>query len=142
MLFLLVGIDTEGDNQWDAAARANQTFANIHALRDLHAVFVRRHVKPTYLVTYPVVSAPRSADVLRSRREEGGCEIGAHPPACPPSRPPAFSGIELAEVLGIHLLQVFLQLVRLFRHLRGGAGELQLPMVGAQTARRHVAHPH
>ena len=36
-MHLLVGIDTEGDNQWDAAARAHQTFANIYALPTLHA---------------------------------------------------------------------------------------------------------
>ena len=78
MLFLLVGIDTEGDNQWDASARANQTFANIHALPALHDLFVRQRVRPTYLVTYPVVTDPRSAEVLRSLREGGGCEIGAH----------------------------------------------------------------
>ena len=29
---LLVGIDTEGDNQWSAEAREHQTFENIYAL--------------------------------------------------------------------------------------------------------------
>ena len=56
---LLVGIDTEGDNQWDAAARANQQFENIYALPRLHALFARHGVRPTYVVTYPV--APRRA---------------------------------------------------------------------------------
>ena len=37
-MHLLVGIDTEGDNQWDAAARANQQFTNIYALPRLHAL--------------------------------------------------------------------------------------------------------
>ena len=78
MLHLLVGIDTEGDNQWDEASRANQTFENIYALPKLHELFARRSVRPTYLVTHPVVSDPRSADVLRDLREQGTCEIGAH----------------------------------------------------------------
>jgi hypothetical protein len=78
MLHLLVGIDTEGDNQWDAASRVNQTFRNIYALPALHARFVSRNVRPTYLVTHPVISDARSADVLRGLREHGGCEIGAH----------------------------------------------------------------
>ncbi len=78
MLHLLVGIDTEGDNQWDAAARANQTFQNIYALPALHERFAGRAVRPTYLVTHPVVSDGRSAAVLRSLREQGACEIGAH----------------------------------------------------------------
>jgi hypothetical protein len=75
---LLVGIDTEGDNQWDAAARANQTFENLYALPRLHALFARHGVRPTYVVTYPVAKDPRSADVLRSLFSGGDCEIGAH----------------------------------------------------------------
>lgn len=78
MIYLLAGIDTEGDNQWDPAARANQTFENIYALPSLHALFARRRVRPTYLVTYPVATDQRSAETLRALREQGGCEIGAH----------------------------------------------------------------
>jgi peptidoglycan/xylan/chitin deacetylase (PgdA/CDA1 family) len=78
MLHLLVGIDTEGDNQWDAAARADQRFENLYALPKLHALFARHGVRPTYVVTYPVVSDARSADVLRELKARGDCEIGAH----------------------------------------------------------------
>lgn len=75
---LLVGIDTEGDNQWDAAARANQRFENIYALPRLHALFAKHGVRPTYVVTYPVATDPRSAEVLRGLLAGGDCEIGAH----------------------------------------------------------------
>jgi hypothetical protein len=75
---LLVGIDTEGDNQWDAAARANQTFANVHALGQLHDFFARHGVQPTYVITHPVALDARSADVLRGLLARGDCEIGAH----------------------------------------------------------------
>jgi peptidoglycan/xylan/chitin deacetylase (PgdA/CDA1 family) len=77
-MHLLVGIDTEGDNQWDAAARANQRFENIYALPRLHALFARHGVRPTYVVTYPVVTDERSADVLRRLQDGGDCEIGTH----------------------------------------------------------------
>jgi hypothetical protein len=77
-MHLLVGIDTEGDNQWDAAARANQRFENIYALADLHARFARRGVRPTYVVTHPVATDARSAEVLRRLLAGGDCEIGAH----------------------------------------------------------------
>jgi peptidoglycan/xylan/chitin deacetylase (PgdA/CDA1 family) len=77
-MYLLVGIDTEGDNQWDPAARANQTFANIYALPRLHALFLRHGVRPTYVITHPVATDPRSADILRGLLAEGDCEIGAH----------------------------------------------------------------
>jgi peptidoglycan/xylan/chitin deacetylase (PgdA/CDA1 family) len=77
-MHLLVGIDTEGDNQWDAAARINQTFENIYALPRLHALFARHGVRPTYVITHPVASDARSAEVLRQLQAGGDCEIGAH----------------------------------------------------------------
>ena len=75
---LLAGIDTEGDNQWDAAARANQTFENIYALPRLHSLFARHGVQPTYVITYPVACDQRSADVLAQLLDGRDCEIGAH----------------------------------------------------------------
>ena len=75
---LLVGIDTEGDNQWDARARANQRFENIYALPRLHALFAKHGARPTYVITYPVAKDPRSAGVLRGLLAGGECEIGAH----------------------------------------------------------------
>jgi hypothetical protein len=89
MLHLLVGIDTESDNQWDLAARERPTFENLYALPALHARFRRHGVRPTYVITWPVAKDPRSADVLRELRESGTCEIGAHhhawetPPCAP-----------------------------------------------------------
>lgn len=77
-MHLLVGIDTEGDNQWDAGARLNQRFENLYALPRLHALFARHGVRPTYVITYPVARDPRSADVLRTLLAGGDCEIGAH----------------------------------------------------------------
>jgi Polysaccharide deacetylase len=75
---LLVGIDTEGDNQWDAHARANQRFENIYALPHLHQLFASHAVRPTYVITHPVARDPRSADVLRGLLANGDCEVGAH----------------------------------------------------------------
>ncbi len=78
MLHLLVGIDTEGDNQWDAAARRTPTFENIYALPRLHRLFERHGVRPTYLITWPVATDPRSSKMLRGLAARGACEIGAH----------------------------------------------------------------
>ncbi len=77
-MHLLVGIDTEGDNQWDAAARLNQRFENLYALPRLHALFARHGVRPTYVITHPVAKDPRSRDVLRELLAAGDCEVGAH----------------------------------------------------------------
>jgi len=75
---LLVAIDTEGDNQWDVQARIDQRFENIYALGTLHDFFIRHGVRPTYVVTHPVATDPRSAEVLRRLLDQGHCEIGAH----------------------------------------------------------------
>jgi hypothetical protein len=89
-MHLLVGIDTEGDNQWDAEARRNQRFENIYALPRLHTLFARHGVRPTYVITHPVASDTRSAEVLRGLVAGGDCEIGAHhhaweTPPCTPA---------------------------------------------------------
>ena len=75
---LLVAIDTEGDNQWDADARRHQTFVNIHRLDRLHEFFARHGVRPTYVITYPVARDPQSAAMLRTLLARGDCEVGAH----------------------------------------------------------------
>jgi len=75
---LLVAIDTEGDNQWDLQARIDQRFENIYAIGRLHEFFLRHGVRPTYVITHPVATDPRSAEVLRGLLAEGSCEIGAH----------------------------------------------------------------
>ena len=102
---LLVGIDTEGDNQWDLRARQEQTFENIYALPKLHALFERHGVRPTYVVTWPVASDERSQQVLRYLLLRGDCEIGAHhhaweTPPCTPddvARHPYASTLPLAQ---------------------------------------------
>jgi len=104
-MFLLVGIDTEGDNQWDAAARANQRFENIYTLPVLHALFRRHGVRPTYVITHPVATDGRSAETLRTLMADGDCEVGAHhhaweTPPCSPedvARHPYASALPLAQ---------------------------------------------
>jgi hypothetical protein len=88
-LTLLAGIDTESDDQWSLAARQRPTFENLYALPALHERFRRHGVRPTYVITWPVATDPRSAAVLRALRESHTCEIGAHHHAweTPPSTP-------------------------------------------------------
>ena len=95
-MHLLVGIDTEGDNQWDAAARAHQTFENIYALPRLHALFARHGVRPTYVITHPVATRPAVGGRAARLLAGGDCEIGAHhhaweTPPCTRRRRPAAS---------------------------------------------------
>ena len=78
MLYLTIGIDTESDNQWVTDARLHPTYENIYALPRLDDLFRKCGVRPTYLVTYPVVTETRSATTIRQLADSGDCEIGAH----------------------------------------------------------------
>jgi peptidoglycan/xylan/chitin deacetylase (PgdA/CDA1 family) len=122
-MYLLVGIDTEGDNQWDVAARVNQRFENIYALPRLHALFARYGVRPTYVITHPVAVDPRSADVLRQLKAGGDCEIGAHHHAweTPPCTPEDVKRHPYASTLP--LAQFEQQLTALTDAIQGAVGE-------------------
>ncbi len=78
MSYLIIGIDTEGDNQWSAASRMNPTYENIYALPRLHERLLRCGTQPSYLITHPVAIDSRSADTLGNLAAGRDCEIGAH----------------------------------------------------------------
>jgi hypothetical protein len=78
MAYLTIGIDTESDNQWSTESRLKPTYENIYALPHLDELFQACGARPTYLITYPVATEPRSADTIRRLSETGRSEIGAH----------------------------------------------------------------
>ena len=75
---LLVGIDTEGDNQWDLKRASTRRSRTSTRCRSCTALFETHGVRPTYVVTWPVASDERSQEVLRFLLLRGDCEIGAH----------------------------------------------------------------
>lgn len=83
---VLVGIDTEADNQWSEAGRRQLQVTNAGLLPVLQARLARFRIRPTYLVSYEMAAAEESAAVLRELARSGACEIGAHlhPWSCPP----------------------------------------------------------
>lgn len=86
---VLVGIDTEADDQWSARGRETIEVRNAARLPALQALFERFGVRPTYLVTHEMATRSESREVLRGLAAAGRCEIGAHlhPWSSPPYRP-------------------------------------------------------
>ncbi len=86
---ILVGIDTEADDQWSAAGREANSVENALRLPDLQRLFEERGVRPSYLVTWEMATRRESQAVLRELARGGRCEIGAHlhPWSSPPFRP-------------------------------------------------------
>jgi hypothetical protein len=86
---VLVGIDTEADDQWSAAGRSRLEVRNAERLPALQALFESFGVRPTYVVTHEMASREESASVLREIARSGRAEIGTHlhPWSSPPFRP-------------------------------------------------------
>ena len=72
---VLVGIDTEADDQWSARGRQEMGVRNAGRLPALQALFEEFGVRPTYVVTWEMATRPESAAVSsrswRSRRSMG-----------------------------------------------------------------------
>ena len=83
---LIITIDTEEDN-WARYSATENPVENIEKIVHLQKLFDRFEIKPTYLVTYPVATNPRSIEILKRILEEGRCEIGMH---CHPWNTPPF----------------------------------------------------
>ena len=86
---ILVGIDTEADDQWSKAGRAANTVHNAERLPALQKLFEEHGARPTYVVTYEMATRPESQAILKELARSGRCEIGAHlhPWSSPPFRP-------------------------------------------------------
>ena len=84
---LVVTIDAEEDN-WNSYNPHHATVENISRLPSLQQVFDEFHVKPTYLIAYPVATNEKAVSVLLPILQAGKCEIGAH---CHPWNTPPFT---------------------------------------------------
>jgi hypothetical protein len=76
--FLIVG-DGEEEFDWGAPLnRASTATTAFEQLPEANRHFVTRGIVPTYVVDYPVVANPRSADALAAMHSAGECDTGAH----------------------------------------------------------------
>jgi hypothetical protein len=83
---LVVTVDTEEEGLWGGQCRpTGNTVDNIQHVPRFQEICDRHGVRPTYLVTAPVVTDDRAAAVLGSIHDAERCEIGAHlHPWCTP----------------------------------------------------------
>jgi hypothetical protein len=78
MTRILLGVDTEADNQWDAQSRENLAVRNIAELRRLQELCDEYGVRPTYLLTQEVAVDAESKAILKELAAAGRSEIGTH----------------------------------------------------------------
>jgi hypothetical protein len=76
--FLIVG-DGEEEFDWGAPfSRESTATSAFEQLPAANRYFVARGIVPTYVVDYPVVANPRSADALAAMHAAGECDTGTH----------------------------------------------------------------
>jgi hypothetical protein len=104
---LLVGIDTEADDQWSDAGRRRMEVTNARHLPALQGLFEEFGARPTYLVTHEMAVGAESAPVLRALARSGRCEIGTHlhPWSSPPFRPEDLAAHSYPHNLPAELLE-------------------------------------
>ncbi len=104
---LVVGIDTEADDQWSDAGRRRMEVKNALRLPALQALFEEFGARPTYLVTHEMATGEQSAPVLRELARSGNCEIGTHlhPWSSPPFRPEDLAAHTYPHNLPLDLLE-------------------------------------
>lgn len=104
---VLVGVDTEADDQWSAEGRRQLAVRNAERLPALQSLFESFGVRPTYLVTHEMAAREESASVLRELLAGGRCEVGAHlhPWSSPPFRPQDLQGHSYPHQLPTDLLR-------------------------------------
>ncbi len=103
---ILVGIDSEADDQWSAKGREKNTVGNAERLPALQELFDRFAVRPTYLTTWEMATRQESVSILKDLALTGRCEIGAHlhPWSSPPFRPEDRSNHTYPHNLPLELL--------------------------------------
>jgi hypothetical protein len=84
---LIITVDTEGDNQWEA--RLPRSTENIRFIPRFQELCQRYAFSPTYLCTYEATASAAFDDVLLPVHRSGRGEIGAHlhPWTTPPLSP-------------------------------------------------------
>lgn len=76
---LLIVVDTEEEFDWTRPfSRESVATRSIPAQARAHEIYDRFGVVPTYVVDYPVAADPDAVRFLRSLRDAGKAEIGAH----------------------------------------------------------------
>lgn len=85
-MYFVVTIDTEED-QWSDFTRVGHTLNNIYCIPKLQQLFESYWVRPTYLLTYPVVQNSECASYFAELLAQKKVEIGSH---CHPWNTPPF----------------------------------------------------
>ncbi len=86
---VMIGVDTEADDQWSDEGRRSLSVRNAERLPGLQELCDRFGARPTYLVTWEMATLEPSASILRDLGRTGRAEIGTHlhPWTSPPFRP-------------------------------------------------------
>jgi hypothetical protein len=78
MKYFIVTVDTEGDNLWEYKKGNIITTENSLFIPRFQALCEQYNLKPVWLTNYEMVCDERYVDYIKSKSENGLCEIGIH----------------------------------------------------------------
>jgi hypothetical protein len=87
-----LAVDAEEDFDWTRPVHATgYTTECMRRAMDLHEIVAAYGMRPTYLLTYPILEDPDAVGMLRRLHESGACDMGIqlHPWVTPPFDEPA-----------------------------------------------------
>ncbi len=106
---LIITIDTEEDN-WGSYAAVGHSVENIKRVPALQELFTAYGIKPTYLLSYPVVTDPFAVTMFQGFLESECCEIGSH---CHPWNTPPYASDSTAKASFLCNLEPDVQLEKI-----------------------------
>lgn len=94
-------IDAEEDFDWDSPVEGTGFSTDcMHRIADLRTIVAAYGLRPTYLLTYPVLEDPQAVRMIRAQYDRGECDLGIqlHPWVTPPFDRPAGSSSYLGSL--------------------------------------------
>lgn len=98
-----LAIDAEEDFDWDRPVRDTGYSTDcMRRIADLRTITAAYGVRPTYLLTYPVLEDAEVVRIIRHQRDRGECDVGIqlHPWVTPPFEEPSGQGSYLGNLDG------------------------------------------
>jgi hypothetical protein len=117
-------IDAEEDFDWDRPVHATGYSTDcMRQLADLREIAAAYRLRPTYLLTYPVLEDMAAVGMIRRQHERGECDIGVqlHPWVTPPFDEPASQASYLGSLDAAVEEQKLVTLIEKFRQAFGCA---------------------
>ncbi len=119
-----LAVDAEEDFDWNRPVRATGFSTEcMHRIADLQGIVAAYGLRPTYLMTFPVLEDADAVRMIRCQYERGECDLGIqlHTWVTPPFEEPSTGASYLGSLDAVIEERKLVMLIRRFREIFGFA---------------------